>query len=336
MRYPLANIKEIAEMAGVVPSTVSNVLNNSKYVSDDIKARVYQAVEQLGYQPNLVARSLKTKQTHTIGIVIPEFNIFFTEIINAIENYMYRRDYTIIVCCTSENRTKEKKYLENLKQRSIDGLIFLGTGQDSDDLLKNYPVPVVIVDRPVGRLFPSVTIDNILGGYLATRHLLERGARRIALFMGHPSAKTNTQRAEGYQKALNEYGIKSDTSLEQQMEKVCYESGWSAAKRLQEEGILFDGIFCTNHFFAVGALKYLVKKGVSVPEDVKIVGFDGSPISEMMMPELSTIVQPKKEMGEKAAEILLHLIENKGGIQNKDLVELTVQFKPKLVVRESS
>lgn len=329
----MVTIKDIALEANVAPSTVSNVLNESKYVSNDIKIRVYQAVNKLGYKPNLLARSLKTKQTYTIGAIIPEFNMFFMELINAIERYLYERNYTIIVCCTSEDASKEMRYLENLAQRAIDGLIFLGMGQNSDDVLTDYPVPVVTVDRPIGTMYPSVTIDNALGGYTAANHLLVRGARRIALITGMLTAKTNAERREGCRKAMEEWGMDISGFMEYECRYVDYESGWKAAEQLLLREPSIDGIFCTNDFLAVGALKYLLSQGISVPEKVKLVGFDGTPVSEMVSPAITTVMQPKREMGEKAAEILLDFIERKHEYPDRCS---SVQFSTELKIREST
>lgn len=328
----VARIKDIAAKAHVAPSTVSNVLNDSKYVSDEVKARVYQAVEDLTYRPNLLARSLKTRRTCTVGVIIPEFNLFFMEIVDAIERYLYEHGYTMVVCSTSENELKEKKYLDDLVQRFIDGLIFLGMGQNPDETLKDYPVPVVTVDRPVSDMVPSVTIENEAGGYAATRHLLERGARRIALITGSCKARTNALRRQGYRRALEEYGIPWDESMEREYEHVNCEVGWQAAQELFSSGMKIDGVFCDNDFFAVGAMRYLLGKGIRVPQEVKVAGFDGIQISEMIVPGITTMVQPKRLMGEQAARILLRLID--GEILTDE--EKYIQLEAKLEIREST
>ena len=328
----MVRIKDIAAKANVAPSTVSNVLNDSKYVSDEIKARVYEAVEALTYQPNLLARSLKTKRTSTVGVIIPEFNMFFMEIVDAIERYLYENGYTMIVCSTSENEMKEKKYLDDLVRRFIDGLIFLGMGQNPDEALKDYPVPVVTVDRPVSDMVPSVTIDNEAGGYQATRHLLERGARHIALITGSCKARTNELRRQGYRRALAEFGIAYDEAMEREYDSVNCEVGQQAAKELFSSGQQIDGLFCDNDFFAAGAMRYLLGQGIKVPQKVKLAGFDGIPISEMIVPGITTMVQPKKRMGESAAGILLRLINGEALTDG----EKHIQLEAKLEIREST
>lgn len=311
----------------MAPSTVSNVLNESKYVSDEIKARVYQAVEDLTYRPNLLARSLKTKRTLTVGVIIPEFNMFFVEIVSAIENYLYEQGYTIIVCCTSENELKEKNYLDDLTQRFIDGLILLGMGQNPDEILKDYPVPVVTVDRPVSDMLPSVTVGNEEGGYIATKHLLARGAYHIALITGDCQAKTNELRRQGYRKALAEHGIQYQESMERELKSVNYETGKQAARDLFASGQKIEGLFCDNDFFAVGAMQYLLGAGIRVPEDVKVVGFGGTQISEVIVPAITTVVQPRQLMGEKAAMMILQLIEGKTLVDEERHIQLDVNLE---------
>ena len=323
----MVRIKDIAEKAKVAPSTVSNVLNGTKYVSPEVKERVCRAVDELTYRPNLIARSLRTRQTKTIGVMIPEFKEFFTDIVSSIEGYLYDHGYSMIVSSTAENAEREKQYLETLAQKAIDGLILFGMGQNSDKILEDYPVPVVTVDRPVSDKFPSITINNEYGGYIATKHLLERGARHIAVVTGSCKAKTNELRLAGYRRALKENGIEINSLLEKEVEKVNYEEGCKATEELLSSGQKIDGIFCDNGYFAIGAMKYLLGIGVKVPEEIKVVGFDGGLPSEVMVPGITTVSQPKRLMGEKAAELMLRLIKEKTLEEEEKYIELEVYLK---------
>lgn len=327
----MVTIKDIANKAKVAPSTVSNVLNGTKYVTDDVRDRVLSAVDELGYSPNLVARSLKTKQTNTVGVVVPDLtNAFFIEIVNAIEAYLYERNYSILVCCTRENKQKERKYLLNLAQRGIDGLIFLGTGLNSAQLLTNISIPIVLIDRMISNQFSSISIDNELGGYIGTNHLIERGSRKIAFLLGPLVFKTNLDRLQGYQKALTENSAIYDNTLIVQCKHVTYEDGWNALKQLDFDGIEYDAVFAASDFLAVGALKYLLKKNIRVPEQVRLVGFDGIPITEIFTPSITTVSQPKTIMGEKAAQIIINMIKNKNEGRS------TKMYRPELIIRDTS
>ena len=327
----LVTIKDIAKKANVAPSTVSNVLNNTKYVTEDVRERVFSAVEELGYRPNLVARSLKTKQTNTVGVIIPDLtNAFFIEIVNAIEAYLYEKNYSILVCCTRENKQKEQKYLLSLVQKGIDGLLFLGTGLNSSHLLAKLPIPIVLIDRVIGNQFPSVSIDNELGGYLGAKHLLERGARKISFLPGPLVLKTNMDRLQGYQRALAENGVIYDSTLIVQCEPVTYESGWEAVERLDMDGVEYDAVFAASDFLAVGALRYLLHKNIRVPEQVKLVGFDGIPITEIFTPAITTVNQPKRKMGERAAQILIKMMKKDPEGRVNEV------YEPNLIVRDTS
>lgn len=327
----MVTIKDIANKARVAPSTVSNVLNGTKYVTNDVRERVFSAVNELGYMPNLVARSLKTKQSNTIGVVVPDLtNAFFIEIVNAIEAYLYERNYSILVCCTRENKQKEKKYLLNLAQRGIDGLIFLGTGLNSAQLLTNLPIPIVLIDRMISNQFSSISIDNELGGYLGTNHLLERGSKKIVFLLGPLVFKTNLDRLQGYQRALAENNAIYDNTLIVQCERVTYEDGWNAIEQLDLDNVDYDAVFAASDFLAVGALRYLLKKNIRVPEQVKLVGFDGIPITEIFTPSITTVSQPKAAMGEKAAQLLINMIKKKNEERCNEM------YKPELIVRDTS
>jgi len=327
----LVTIKDIAKKANVAPSTVSNVLNNTKYVTEDIRERVLSVVDELGYSPNLIARSLKTKQTNTIGVIVPDLtNAFFIEIVNAIEAYLYEKNYSILVCCTRENKQKEKKYLLSLVQKGIDGLLFLGTGLNPSHLLAKLPIPIVLIDRMIGNQFSSVSIDNELGGYLGTKHLLERGAKRISFLLGPLVLKTNMDRLQGYQRALAENGVIYDSTLIVQCEPVTYESGWEAVERLDVDGVEYDAVFAASDFLAVGALRYLLYKKIRVPEQVKLVGFDGIPITEIFTPAITTVNQPKREMGERAARILIKMIKKDPEGRVNEI------YEPELIIRDTS
>lgn len=326
----MVGIKEIAKRANVATSTVSNVLNNSRYVSDDIRRKVLEAARELNYTPNLVARSMRSKTSHTIGVLVPEFNIFFTDIINAVEEYMYAQGINIIVGCTSENREKEANYLKTMLQRNIDGLLLLGTGQNDAQLFADYPIPIVTIDRQSDQRISCVMLDNEQGGYIATSHLLRKGYRNIAILTGPLEMQTYFRRRAGYIRALDEYGLSVRQELTICMNQADYQSGWKAMRHLRKNRIDFDAIFAANDFLAVGALKFLLEHGVKIPSEVGVVGFDNTAISELVTPSLTTVNQPRKSMGLEGAKLLLEKIDR------RELQPGSIILQPDLIIRDST
>lgn len=322
-------IKDIADKAGVAPSTVSNVLNGTKYVSSDVADKVMRVVKELNYAPNMVARSMRTKSTQTIGVIVPELNVFFAEIVSEIETQLYQHGYNMLMCSTAEDKQREIDSLNSFLQRNIDGMILLGTDLNEETLVEDYPVPIVMVDRQIGAKCPSVFLDNELGGYLATKHLCENQARRIALIVGSTELQTYQRRASGYRRALREFEIAYDERLVCHCDRVCYEAGWEAMKQLSDQRVAYDAVFAANDFYAIGALKYLLECGVSVPHEVKVVGFDDIQTSQLVTPALTTIRQPKAEMGSICVKLILDMIH---GVDHPEKVELS----PELVIRQSS
>lgn len=330
----MTTIKDIAEYVHVAPSTVSNVLNDSKYVSDELRQKVCKAVEELGYKPNLVARSLKTKRTDMVGVITSELSSFFVEILGAIEEFFHQNGYSVVVCCSGGDEEKEKEYLENLAQRGIDGLLFLGGGYAPVGLLRKYSVPVMLLDCDAARQgVPCVVFDNERGGYLATRHLLQQGARRIAIVNGLPHVSTQADREKGYRRALAEFGIEPDPSLVEHCAWLDYKSGCEAVEQFRQRGVLFDAVFAANDFVAVGVQKSLQKHGMRVPEDIRVVGFGDFSVSEMVTPALTTVRQPRRQMGHLAAKALYECLRAPALPEEGTSA---LRLAPELVVRESS
>jgi LacI family transcriptional regulator len=326
----MVTIKDVAEKAGVSQSTVSYVLNKKKKVKQITKDKIIKAAEELNYTPNLIARSLKTKKTNTIGIIIPDLsNIFFAEIIRGIENITNKHDFTIILCCTYDDIEKEKKYLNTLLMKDVDGLIVIGTTK-THHLLRNVEnLPIVVVDRKLGSDFMSILVNNKKGGFLATNHLLERKKNEIYLFTGPLSSSTCFDRMNGYIDALKQHGLDYNESFILECE-LSYEGGIKATETIISEKRKFDAIFAGNDLIALGTINTLIKKGYKVPEDVSIVGYDDISTASIFYPALTTIRQPKYLMGIKAAELIIDYI-NKKIIENNHIV-----FEPELIIRESS
>lgn len=326
----MPTIKDVAKRAGVATSTVSYVLNNNKKLKPETVERVLAAVEELGYRPNLIARSLKTRKTATIGIIVPDIaNAFFTEIIRGIEDISEKNDHSVILCNTYEDMDKEEKYLNILLNRDIDGLIFVGTGKNPRILSNIRNVPIVVVDRRIGDSFPSVMVNNEKGGYLAASHLLKRKKEEILLLSGPLAINTYFERLNGYLKAVKEAGMHRNELLIYECE-VSYDGGQKTMEDILNHSIHFGSIFAANDLIALGAYNTLMNNGIRIPADLPLVGFDDIPTAHIITPGLTTVRQPTYRIGSKAAEILFRHVNG----ESKEIEHLVLE--PELVVRETA
>lgn len=326
----MTTIREVAKKANVAISTVSYVLNNTNRVKQETRDRIMSIIKELDYQPNQVARSLKTKKTCTIGIVVPDIShSFFIDIIGAIDATADKYNYNIILCNTNEDQKKEYRYLNNLVSKGIDGLIFIATCKNPSILNEIKNIPIVIVDRKFGQNLFSVTVDNEKGGYYATSHLIAKKKSEIFLITGPLSINSHFDRMTGYIKALKENGLQYNEMMVRQCD-VNIESGFKMVESLLEQKVKFDSIFITDDLIALGAVKALIKGGIRIPEEVSIVGYDDIPTAAIFTPSLTTVEQPKYMIGEKAAKLLFEQINNRP-IKCKNIV-----LEPRLIVRETT
>ncbi|MCK4900317.1 MAG: LacI family DNA-binding transcriptional regulator, partial [Anaerolineales bacterium] len=231
----MVTMRDVAERASVSVTTVSHVINQSRPVSDELRGRVLAAMEELGYQPNTLARSLRRGETHTIGIIIPDSaNPFFAEVARGIENTSFEHGYSVILCNTDNDLERESLYTDVLVKKQVDGILFVAAGLSAENIqaLQKRGIPLVIVDRQVsGVEVDSVLTDNVQGGLLATRHLIDLGHNRIGCIVGPSDLTPSAARVTGYQQALNEAGISYDEVLIVKGD-FQYESGFEAANRL--------------------------------------------------------------------------------------------------------
>ncbi len=327
----MATISDIAKKANVAISTVSYVINNTKNVKPETRDRILKIIEEMDYEPRVVARSLKTKKSLTIGIIVPDIaNMFFIGIIRGIEDVANKFGYSVILCNTDEDTEKEKKYLNTLISKDIDGLIFVGTGKNQNILEDRLNISIVVVDRKLGEGFNSITVDNIRGGFLATDYLIRKNGTEVLLLTGPLSINTYFDRMKGYMEALQLNGQVYNELLVHQT-SVSHEGGYKAIEDILGKGVKqFKSVFASNDLIALGAIKALTKRGIKVPEDVAIVGYDDIPAASIHTPSLTTVMQPQYVMGEKAMELLLEQI--KGRLMKARQVVL----KPDLIIRESA
>lgn len=305
----MATIRSVAKLAGVSVATVSRVLNQSGYVHMETEKKVLKAIKELNYAPSIVARSLNNKKTNTIGLILPDItNPFFPELARAIEDVMQLYGYTVVLCNSDGSIEKEKEYIEILKQKYIDGIIISSSNFVIDPELFSQ-IPIVTLDRHVtSNNIPSVEGENYEGAKFATEFLLSTGCKRIAHLQGPNTIRNACERRDGYVDTLKEKGLFDENLVVaadydiKKATKVTFE--------MLERDPKIDGIFAGNDLMAIGALKAIQLRGLRVPDDISVIGFDGITLGEMVYPELTTIAQPIYDMGAIAARMLVKLIEN--------------------------
>lgn len=330
-----ASIKDVAREAGVSIATVSRVLNDVDVVNDETKKKVMDAIKKLGYRPNIVARSLKTQKTKTIGIVIPDISsAFYPEIVRGAEDVANIYNYNIILCNTDLDSEKEKEYLRVLKEKMVDGMIYMSNSLADEilELTRELDLPTVLVETTdLNKTFPSVTIDNIKAAYDATSYLIKKGNKNVAYF-GPPRNIINASasRYEGYENALADNGLALN-------EKLVIAGGLKAKdaehyiEMLEENKVLkdVDAIFCSTDELAMGVINNLREKGINVPKDIDIVSFDNTYTSSIFYPKLTTINQPTYDMGSVGMRMLIKII-------NKKPIDVTQYVLPyELIERDS-
>lgn len=310
----MATINDVAEKAGVSITTVSHVINETRYVSEELTERVYQAMRELNYRPNTLARSLRSGRTKTIGLLIPDIsNLFFAEISRRIEDKGFEHEYSVILCNTDDNSKKEELYINVLLEKQVDGIIFISAGEVEKNLKKpqDFGIPTVIADRDIQDAKSDVVLlDNLKGGYDATRYLISLNHKRIGCISGPSPVTPSAQRVEGYKKALKEAGIEVDGSLIQTGD-FRYEGGEVAMRNFLDLASPPTAVFACNDMMALGAMRAIKDRGLLIPDDVSLVGFDNIPISRSVFPDLTTFAQPIKEMADVIVDLLVNRISQK-------------------------
>ena len=328
----MATIRDVAEKAGVSVATVSHVINGTRKVAPETEARVRRAMEELGYQPNAIAQSLRKRTTYAIGILVSDItNPFFATLVRGAEDAALEAGYSVIVCNSDEDPQKEDMYIRALWRRRIDGMLIAptrdGTSPAIQELVQR-KLPFVFVDRKAkGIEADAVLSDNIGGAYLATKHLIERGHKRIGIVLGIPGATTTEERFAGYRQALNEEGVLcSDELVAWGDYRV--EGGRAAAAQLLSLANPPTAIFSTNNQMTLGVLQELFLRRISVPDKVAVVGFDDSEWAEMVVPSLTVVAQDPYEIGYRAFELLLARLNSRNGSEPKEVrvpIELRVR-----------
>lgn len=325
-------IRDVAELAGVHPSTVSRVINDDSRISEKTKNKVLLIIKKLGYTPNAIARGLKIKRTYTLGMLIPDItNPFFAEIARGVEDAANANGFNIILCNTDDKLKKERIYLEILKEKRVDGLI-LGTAHIRDKSileLEKKKFPYILLSRNIEGLDKNcVIVDDVVGGIIVTEYLIKLGHRRIAHITGPPTVRVANNRLEGYKFALEKHQIEYYEELVEEGD-FRIKGGYQAMKKFLELPEPPTAIFAANDLLALGAMQAIQKKKYHIPEDFCIIGFDDIRLASFVYPPLTTIRQPMLEMGALAVKMLLKIIEE-GEFNQRKIV-----LKPKLIIRES-
>ena len=306
-------MRDVAERAGVSKTTVSHVINTTRFVEEETKQRVLRAIAELGYRPSVVARSLTTKRTQTVGVVVSDSsNHFFTEVLSGIEEVLLPEDYALLVCNTAEILEREAHYLDLLLRQRVDGIIAAATSQRWDVLTEAEieHMPVVFVDRRFEGLDgPFVGVDNERGAYLGTTHLIECGHRRIGILAGFERLSTMRERLAGFRQALQEHDIPLPGECVVNS-PLSIEGGRDAMRQLLTLPERPTAVFLNNNLLSLGALLAIRDLELRCPEDVAVVGFDDHPWAAVSDPPLTIVRQPAERVGQAAAEMLLALIND--------------------------
>jgi DNA-binding LacI/PurR family transcriptional regulator len=301
-------MKHVAERAGVSTATVSRVLAGGEGVSGELGERVREAMRSLAYRPNRVARNLRVRTTRTIGVVIPNIeNPFFTSVVRGIESVLQAADHTLLLGNADENPGQEQRYLETLRDEGVAGVIFVPVAEDADAYRRHLDagIPFVALDRSPDALgVDVVTVANASGARAAVRHLLGLGHTRVGLIGGPPHYSTASEREAGYGEALAAANLPRSPRL------VRYgdfreTGGYSGMKSLLEEAEPPSAVLVANNLMVLGALRAIYERGLRIPDDVAVVGFDEMPWAMSLQPPLTTVAQPTYELGATAARMLL-------------------------------
>jgi len=304
----MSSIREVAKLAGVSPATVSRVMNGTANVNIEKKQRVLKAIDETGFMPNEVARSLYKKSSKIIGVIVPtNENPFFNELVKSIEEEIYLQGYRFMICNSNSDYKKEIDNIRVLTQLNADGMIFMTNHEKAWKEVQNCELPVVVMDRQLedsGEL-AYIQSDHYKGGRIAAEHLLECGCKNIVNMRGPQKFSSGRQRFEGYKDVC----VKHSIPVQYIESGYDYQDGYRAVEHLIEAYPEVDGIIASNDITAIAAYKYLNQQGYRIPEDIQLIGFDNISLSWQLTPELTTISQPVKEMGALAARLIIDHVE---------------------------
>jgi DNA-binding LacI/PurR family transcriptional regulator len=338
-------LSDIAATTGVAPMTVSRVVNGTGYVSDETRELVMRAVAEMNYRPNGLARNLKRQRTETVGLVLGDIsNPYSTEIANAVRDTLSARGFNLFICISEHSAKEDITAFDSLVDHNVDGIIVATrSNKEGDERLTKIAdrnIPVVVVGRDFHHeLVDSISADNFAGGFEATQHLIDLGHKRIAFIGASFDNRGNLKRLQGYLAALTEHDLPIDERLitgrrETISEVPGYSTekiGYEGMKRLLSLPKRPTAVFARNDFTAVGAMTAIKEAGLSIPQDIAVVGFDDTPLALHTLPPLTTVRQPMRLQGQLAAELLLRRITDKENFETEERV-----LECELIVRKST
>ncbi len=329
-----ATIYHVARRARVSTATVSRFLNGTGPVAAETRHRIEQAIQVLGYRPNTVARSLVTKATHTLALLMPDItNPFFPDLVKGVQLLADERGYTVLLCSVAGDAAREEEYLEMLSAKQVDGALLVGivSGRETIARFARHGIPIVSLDRNIDYpTAPLVQVNHRKGARAATEHLLELGHRLIAHVSGPIGLRVSHERLAGYREALSRAGVAYDPRLVVSGD-FTEEAGYEGIEALLRTATPFTAVFAANDLAAIGATAALRDGGRRVPEDVSVVGFDDIRLAAYTSPALTTIRQPTYEMGRRATELLIDAVHGRTLGPGQQVV-----FEGELIVRASS
>lgn len=329
----MATIHDVAKRAGVAPITVSRVINNSGYVSDELRQRVNEAIEELGYVPNILARSLKSKRTNTVALVFTDItNPYFNILARGVEDAASDLGYTVIFCNTDESQEQEDKYIQLLLQKQVDGILLVPADVSSKSIerIRKQKTPVVIIDRRIEDAQVDIIRGDSEGGaYELTKYLIDLGHKRIALLSGPEKVSTSIDRVRGYQRAMSEHGL--EENIDYYFGQYTQDSGRVITEKLFKQDTPPTAIFGGNNLVSIGALAALRQMRIKVPDEVAVVSFDDIPENLSVDPFMTVVAQPPYEIGQEAMRILVSRIKDGEAEDYQEVV-----FPVELIVRKSS
>ncbi|WP_040215003.1 LacI family DNA-binding transcriptional regulator [Clostridium polynesiense] len=324
----MSTIKDVAKLAGVSISTVSYVLNNKGAISRETKVKVLEAVKELDYRPNGHARNLKTKKSKIIALVLYDFDsLVYKDILRGMRDVAKAQGYEVIIIESGNGKDAVSRILS---QSLVDGAIILSASIEDKMIadLASDNFPIVVLDRNLPNEYVScVLIDNVRGAYQAVEHMNRKGFKRVGIITGPKDTYDSIKRLEGFKKAVKELDLENNPSWNS-CGNFLEDGGYSAMLRLLESGNHADAYFCANDEMAIGAIKACRDKGLSVPQDIGIIGFDDIIICEYISPQITTLRRPSYESGMIAANNLIHSL--KGETTSNKVI-----LSPELIIRES-
>lgn len=326
-------IKDVAQRAGVSTATAARVVGSYGYASQEARRKVLQAVEELGYQPDAVARSMVTKSTRTLGLVVTDIeNPFFARAARGVTDVAQKHGYTVLLANTDEDVEKERQVLQVLQEKRVEGLILVPASTRQGEhvsKLQQRRLPVVLLDRWVRGLAVDVVMaDNAGGAYQAVAHLIKLGHRRIGVVTDNLDIASSFERLEGYRRALADHGLPIDESLIL-VGKYTQEDAYAKTAELLARRERLSALFTTNNFMTIGAFKAIKDAGLRIPDDIALVGFDDMDWTTLGHPQLTTVAQPVYELGRTAAELVIQRIGSLGDAARE------IRLKTQFIVRES-